>query len=122
MNDEPLSRSRDAEKARRAVQHPARPGRRCKAAPGEFVPVVDRSKCEGKADCVAVCPYDVFEVGRISESDFASLGLLAKLKVMAHGRKTALVPRASACQACGLCVVACPEKAITLVTKARESP
>ena len=86
----------------------------CRAAPGEFAPVVDRAKCEGKADCVEVCPLDVFEVRRIDDADFAQLGVLAKLKSIAHGRKTAYTPRASACEACGKCVVACPEKAIKL--------
>jgi NAD-dependent dihydropyrimidine dehydrogenase PreA subunit len=76
--------------------------------------VVNRSKCEGKSDCVRVCPYDVFEVRRIDDADFARLGALAKLKSVAHGRKTAYTPRASACQACGKCVAACPEKAIKL--------
>jgi NAD-dependent dihydropyrimidine dehydrogenase PreA subunit len=84
----------------------------CRADAGEFVPVVDRGKCEGKADCVEVCPFSVFEVRRIEEADFAQLGMLAKLKSMAHGRKTAYTPQASACQACGKCVEACPEKAI----------
>lgn len=87
---------------------------KCKSAPGAFVPVVDRARCEGKADCVRVCPYGVFEVGRISDADFAGLGLLGRLKSRAHGRKTAFTPRADACQACGLCVAACPEKAIRL--------
>ena len=78
-------------------------------------PFVDRSRCEGKHDCVDVCPYDVFEVRRIDDADFAQLGLLGKLKSLAHGRKSAYTPNADACQACGLCVSACPEKAITLV-------
>jgi len=86
----------------------------CRAAPGEFVPVVDRAKCEGKAECLAVCPYHVFEVRRIDEADFAKLGVLSKLKSIAHGRKTAYTPLASACQACGRCVAACPEDAIKL--------
>src|SRR5262245_33937605 len=86
----------------------------CRAAPGEFAPVVNRAECEGKSDCVAVCPFHVVEVGRITDADFASLGLLGKLKSMAHGRKTAYTPLASACQACGKCVSACPEKAIKL--------
>jgi len=87
----------------------------CRSAPGTFAPVVSRGKCEGKADCARVCPYDVFEVRRIDDADFAALGVLAKLKSVAHGRKTAYAPRASACQACGKCVDACPEKAIKLV-------
>jgi NAD-dependent dihydropyrimidine dehydrogenase PreA subunit len=86
----------------------------CKARAGEFVPVVDRSRCEGKSDCVEACPFDVFEVRRMQDDDFARLGLLSKLKSMAHGRKTAYTPRASACEACGECVAACPEKAIKL--------
>jgi NAD-dependent dihydropyrimidine dehydrogenase PreA subunit len=86
----------------------------CRAAPGTFAPQIDRSRCEGKSDCVDVCPYDVFEVRRIDDVDFAKLGLLGKVKSLAHGRKTAYSPRASACQACGKCVEACPEKAIKL--------
>jgi len=71
----------------------------CRAEPGEFGPVVDRGKCEGKAECVDVCPFNVFEVRRIDDADFARLGVFGKLKSMAHGRKTAYMPRASACQA-----------------------
>lgn len=78
-------------------------------------PVVDRARCEGKADCVEVCPYQVFEIGRISDEDFAALSFFAKMKSRAHGRKTAFTPRADACHACGACVTACPEKAIKLV-------
>jgi NAD-dependent dihydropyrimidine dehydrogenase PreA subunit len=89
-------------------------GIECRSAPGEFAPVVDRGKCEGKAECVEVCPYNVFEVRRIDDGDFARLAMLGKLKSMAHGRKTAYTPRASACQSCGKCVAACPEKAIKL--------
>jgi 4Fe-4S ferredoxin len=86
----------------------------CRAEAGVFAPQVDRSRCEGKADCVEVCPYDVFEVRRMDDADFAQLGLLGKLKSLAHRRQTAYTPRASACQACGKCVAACPEKAIKL--------
>jgi NAD-dependent dihydropyrimidine dehydrogenase PreA subunit len=86
----------------------------CRAAPGEFTPIVNRTKCEGKAECVDVCPFQVFEVRRIDDADFAQLGAFAKVKSMAHGRKTAYAPRASTCQACGKCVEACPEKAIKL--------
>ncbi|HEY6459100.1 MAG TPA: ferredoxin family protein [Polyangiaceae bacterium] len=86
----------------------------CKAQPGEFAPVVDRTRCEGKADCVAVCPVHVFEVRRMDDGDFARLGALAKLKSIVHGRKTAYTPAATACEACGECVAACPEDAIKL--------
>lgn len=102
-------------KVKRAAAHPERPGEECRAEPGVWRPVVDRARCEGKRDCVDVCPHDVFEVRRIDDADFRALGLVGKLKSVAHGRQTAYTPRADACRACGLCVVACPEAAIRLV-------
>jgi NAD-dependent dihydropyrimidine dehydrogenase PreA subunit len=96
--------------------------RSCRAEPGTFVPVVDRSKCEAKADCVEVCPYSVFRVLPIEPSDFAALGFFAKLKNMAHGKKSAYTPNAEQCRACGFCVSACPEKAIKLVRISERSP
>jgi 4Fe-4S ferredoxin len=103
------------EKARRAAQHADRPGEKCGADAGAYQPVIDRNACEGKRDCVEVCPYGVFEVRRIDDEDFFRLSFLGKLKSQAHGRLSAYTPQANLCQACGLCVVACPEKAITLV-------
>ena len=94
------------------VASPVRPD--CRFAPGEFAPVVDRSMCEGKAECVEVCPVHVFEVRRMDDADFSELGLFAKFKSVVHGRKTAYTPRAFACEACGKCVEACPEEAIKL--------
>lgn len=86
----------------------------CKQAPGVYLPVVDRNKCEGKRDCVAACPHDVFEVRQIDDGDFAALSFLGKLKSRVHGKVTAYTPKAPDCRACGLCVSACPEKAIKL--------
>jgi NAD-dependent dihydropyrimidine dehydrogenase PreA subunit len=86
----------------------------CSADPGTYVPVIDHAKCEGKEDCVRVCPYGVFEVRRIDDADWAKLGVLAKLKSLAHGRKTSYATHADECLACGQCVKACPEKAIKL--------
>jgi NAD-dependent dihydropyrimidine dehydrogenase PreA subunit len=111
--------SLDRDKARRAAVHPKRPGLECRAEPESWAPVVDHERCEGKHDCVDVCPYAVFEVRRIEDADFATLSFLGKLKSRAHGRKTAYTPNAAACRACGLCVVACPEKAISLLPKAK---
>jgi NAD-dependent dihydropyrimidine dehydrogenase PreA subunit len=90
----------------------------CRSPAGEFVPVVDRAKCEGKAECVVVCPVKVFEVRRMDDADFAKLGFFAKMKSVAHGRKTAYTPNASQCEACGKCVAACPEHAIKLARAA----
>jgi NAD-dependent dihydropyrimidine dehydrogenase PreA subunit len=110
--------SLDPAKAKRAAAQPRRPGEECKAEPAAYAPRVDRARCEGKEDCVAVCPYGVFEVRRMDDADFAALGVFAKLKSVAHRRMTAYTPNADACRACGLCVVACPEKAIELVRRA----
>ena len=107
-------RSRDPEKARRAAAHPKRPGEQCRAEPASFRPVVNRQRCEGKSDCVQVCPYDVFEVGPIADAEYRALPWLGRLKLRVHGMRTAHTPRAADCQACGLCVVACPERAISL--------
>jgi len=106
--------SLNPKKARRAAQRSDRPGEDCGAEPGRYVIVVDRNRCEGKADCIEVCPYSVFEVGRISDEDFARLSLVGRLKSRVHGRKTALLPNLDACRACGMCVVACPEHALAL--------
>lgn len=105
------------EKKRRAAAHPERPGERCSAPPGTFAPVVDHGRCEGKRDCIDVCPNDVFEVRRIDRGDYEDLGRMARLEVRAHGMLTAYTPNADDCRACGLCVVACPEKAIVLVPR-----
>jgi len=99
---------------RRAAAHPDRPGERCSAPAGTFLPVIDHARCEGKRECIDVCPNDVFEVRRIDDDDYEGLGRFSRLKVRAHGMMTAYTPNAADCRACGLCVVACPEKAIDL--------
>jgi len=111
----PRPASLSSEKPRRAANHPDRPGDDCRAAPGTYRVTVDRNKCEGKADCVEVCPHGVFEVRRIDGADYARLSLIGKLKSRVHGGKAAYTPKLDACQACGMCVVACPEHAIGLV-------
>ena len=118
FGDEPVPpaalRRTNPAKVRVARANPNRPGERCRAEPGVFVPVVDLSRCEGKRDCTEVCPYDVFEVTRITDEDFGSMSVLSKLKSLAHRRQGAYAVRAQDCHSCGLCVVACPESAITL--------
>ncbi len=86
----------------------------CKQIPGEFKPVIDRGRCEGKADCVVICPYDVFELQIVPQADREGLSFTSKIKGFMHGWKQAYAVNAAACQACGLCVSACPEKAIKL--------
>jgi NAD-dependent dihydropyrimidine dehydrogenase PreA subunit len=86
----------------------------CRQPPGTFAPRIDRNRCEGKADCVAVCPTGVFVVGVLAPEQRGALTLRGKFKGLAHGWKQAATPNAAACEACGLCVGACPERAITL--------
>jgi 4Fe-4S ferredoxin len=78
------------------------------------MPVVNRGRCEGKEDCVRVCPYDVFEIGTLGAADRAELSFFARFKATMHGNRQAFAVRAGQCYGCGLCVAACPEKAIKL--------
>ena len=82
---------------------------------GRFVPHIDRNRCEGKGECVAVCPFNVFTLGKLAPEQRQDLSLFGKLRGMAHGWEQAFTPNAEACEACGHCVSACPERAITLV-------
>jgi NAD-dependent dihydropyrimidine dehydrogenase PreA subunit len=86
----------------------------CKGEPGKVAPVVDRNRCEAKAECVSVCPYNVFEIRSLSTQDRASLSVLGKLKAWAHGNQQAFVVRPADCHACQLCIKACPEQALRL--------
>jgi len=115
--------SKNPAKTKRAAAEARRQGMKCRADPGVFRPEVDALHCEGKGDCVEVCPYNVFAVGRMTEEAFAAMPFRIRLKLWAHGKKTAYTPNVDACRACGLCVVACPERAIRLVESApREEP
>jgi len=93
---------------------------RCAPEAGRVQPVIDRNRCEAKSDCVRVCPYDVFEVRRLAPEERAGLSFVGRLKLLAHGGKQAFALRAAFCHACGLCVKACPEKAIRLVEVSRD--
>ena len=87
----------------------------CTRQPGKLMPVIDRNRCEGKGDCVEVCPKDVFVIDEVPKAERSELSWIGKVKRFAHGWKQAFVPFAGACEACGLCLAACPEKAIRLV-------
>jgi len=86
----------------------------CKHEAGVFAPVINRNRCEGKEDCVQVCPYGVFEMRKLSREDKDALPLFSRVKAFAHGNWQAFAARANNCHACGLCVAACPEHAIKL--------
>lgn len=97
-------------------ENPENPAEVCrsKAEPGSVLPIVDRNRCEGARDCVDVCPYDVFEVRTLTGPERQELSLVGNIKSFFHGYKQAFVVRPQDCHACGLCVKACPENAITL--------
>jgi NAD-dependent dihydropyrimidine dehydrogenase PreA subunit len=86
----------------------------CRGEPGRVAPVVHRNRCEGKEDCLRVCPYDVFEMRTLAPEDRAGLSFLGRLKAFAHGNRQAYVVRPADCHACQLCIDACPERALQL--------
>jgi 4Fe-4S ferredoxin len=94
----------------------------CKQAAGVLAPVIDRNRCEGKADCVRVCPYDVFEIGVLPATERRALTIVGRMKAFFHGGKQAFAVRADQCHACGLCVTACPEHAIKLARSPAAAP
>jgi NAD-dependent dihydropyrimidine dehydrogenase PreA subunit len=79
----------------------------------KLMPIVDFNSCGGKSPCVEVCPYDVFELKPIENADKLKLNLKGKIKTFFNKNK-AYIARPEACESCGLCVTACPEKAIKL--------
>ena len=86
----------------------------CKQPPGMFAPEIDRHRCEGKEDCVRVCPTGVFAIRKLTAEERAEFSLVTRLKLWVHGNRQAFAVQASQCEACGLCVKACPERAIML--------
>lgn len=86
----------------------------CKKAPGAFRPVIDRNRCEGQADCVRVCPVSVFAIDTLPKEQRLGLSVKGKIKGFVHQWQQALLINPEACEACGLCVEACPEGAIKL--------
>lgn len=89
----------------------------CKEEPGLLMPLISLDACEGKGPCVEVCPYDVLAMGPISDEQFRGLSFIGKLKTRVHGREKAYVLHEDQCHSCGLCVTACPERAIKLGRK-----
>jgi len=86
----------------------------CKHEAGLFIPVINRNRCEGKGPCVPACPYSVLAIETLPREQRSELTLVGKLKGTVHGWQQAFVVQPNLCEACGLCVAACPEKAITL--------
>lgn len=85
----------------------------CDERPGKLMPEVNFNSCGAKGDCVAVCPFDLFEMREITPEDKANLNLKGKIKTFFFKEK-AYIADPNLCHACGLCVPACPENAIKL--------
>ncbi|GLR19839.1 4Fe-4S dicluster domain-containing protein [Portibacter lacus] len=85
----------------------------CDDEGGKLMPLVNFNSCGAKEDCVAICPYDVFEMRPITDDDKSKLNLKGKIKTFFFKNKAYLTDPAL-CHACGLCVQACPENAIKL--------
>lgn len=85
----------------------------CSDRTEKLMPIVNFNSCGGKEDCVAVCPYHVIEMQPISKEDKAKLNLKGQIKTFFFKQK-AYVINPEQCHACGLCIEACPEKAIKL--------
>lgn len=86
----------------------------CKALPGEFEPVVNRNRCEGKGPCVDACPEQVLVMGVLDDDQRRALSLLGRVKAWAHGGRQVQIAVPDGCRACGACVRVCPEHAIGL--------
>lgn len=86
----------------------------CKQTAGTLIPVIDRNRCEGKGPSIAVCPYQVLGMHILPRAQRQGLSVKGRLKGFVHRWQQAEVIAPERCMACGLCVSACPEQAISL--------
>jgi 4Fe-4S ferredoxin len=96
-----------------------KPEDNCRFDPGVMMPIIDPMRCEAAGPCVPICPFDVLAIRTVSPAEKATFPLMGRLKLFVHGGKQAFVLDPDACRGCGLCVKACPEKAIKLQMRLR---
>ncbi len=85
--------------------------------PGVFVPVIDRTRCEGghhhacaaaQCPCVPACPHAVLQIRPLTAEDKRLLTLGARFRAFMHGNRQVYVVKADGCTACAQCIQACP--------------
>jgi NAD-dependent dihydropyrimidine dehydrogenase PreA subunit len=59
----------------------------------------------------------VFEVRVLTREERVGVSIRGRLNLLAHRNLQAVVRAPEACHACGLCVAACPERAIKLTAR-----
>ena len=77
-------------------------------------PFIDYNRCDGKAVCVHVCPWQVFDVRVLTAAERGPLTLVGRLRSVLHGGRQSIATRVDQCHGCARCVAECPEEAIRL--------
>ena len=77
-------------------------------------PVIDRDRCVGDAGCVAVCPHQVLALRPVAAQDCDGLPASTRFLLSLSQGLQAVVTAPECCRACGLCLAACSQRAITL--------
>ncbi len=67
----------------------------CDEEGGKLMPLVNFNSCGAKEDCVAVCPYDVFEIRPITIEDKAKLNMKGKIKTFFFKEHALLLTQAN---------------------------
>ena len=80
---------------------------------GTAAPVIDRDRCVGDAGCVAVCPHQVLALRPVAAQDCHGLPASTRFLLSLSSGLQAAVIAPERCRACGLCLAACSQQAIT---------